>query len=49
MQNYSQHFSLIVKQIDDPSEITIVISFRENKFVCPKYKYFISEIKHYIA
>ena len=45
----SQYPRLIVKQINNLSKVIIMTLHKEVKFVSPEYKYFISEVNHFLC
>ena len=45
----SQYPSLVVKQINDLSKVIMMTLHKQVKFVCPEYKYFISEVNHFLC
>ena len=45
----SQYPSLVVKQINDLSKLIMRTLHKQVKFVCPEYKYFISEVNHFLC
>ena len=45
----SQYPSLVVKQINDLSKVIMMTLHKQVKFVCPEYKFFISEVNHFLC
>ena len=47
--NSDKIYTSVVKQINDLSKVIMMTLHKQVKFVCPEYKYFISEVNHFLC